>query len=101
MDKSRRGLRSCGHMGDFKSSSVTGFGVREEEWGVLVAAEIRTQISASRVRLPDIVVVPAGPQPGMLVDPPLIEILSPDDSYTKPSHAPKIIGAWCKEHLAH
>jgi Uma2 family endonuclease len=61
------------------------FGAHEDDWGVIVAAEIRTKVSASRVRLPDIVVVPAGPQPGMLVEPPLIviEILSPDDTYTE------------------
>jgi Uma2 family endonuclease len=61
------------------------FGEHEDEWGVIVAAQIRTKVSASRVRLPDIVVVPAGPQPGMLVEPPLIviEILWPDHSYTE------------------
>jgi Uma2 family endonuclease len=61
------------------------FGAHEDDWGVIVAAGIRTKVSSSRVRLPDIVVVTAGPQPGMLVEPPLIviEILSPDDTYTE------------------
>jgi Uma2 family endonuclease len=61
------------------------FGAHEDEWKVLVGAEVRTQVSASRVRLPDVVVVAAGPQPGVLTAPPLIviEILSPDDRYTE------------------
>ena len=59
------------------------FGRFENEWGVRVAAEVRTQVSFSRVRLPDIVVVKAGTQKQTRVDPPLvvIEILSPADSY--------------------
>jgi Uma2 family endonuclease len=42
------------------------------------------QISENRVRVPDLVVLTAGPQPEVLTDPPLlvIEILSPGDSYT-------------------
>ncbi len=58
------------------------FGAHEEEWGVLVAVEVRTRVSESRVRLPDVVVVKAGPQPPTLVKPPLIviEILSLEDS---------------------
>ena len=61
------------------------FGAHEDEWQVIVAAEVRTKVSASRVRLPDVVVVPAGPQPEVLIEPPLIviEILSPDDRYTE------------------
>jgi len=36
------------------------------------------------VRIPDLVVLRPGPQPNILVDPPLlvIEILSPDDTYS-------------------
>lgn len=43
----------------------------------------RTQVSNTRVRLPDLVLVPAGPQTPVLQQPPLlvVEILSPDDSY--------------------
>jgi len=41
-------------------------------------------VSDNRVRVPDVVVLTAGPQPDVLTDPPLlvIEILSPDDSYS-------------------
>ena len=46
--------------------------------------EQRVQVSLSRVRIPDIVVLRSGPQPDVLTEAPLlvIEILSPDDSYS-------------------
>ncbi len=55
----------------------------DDEWGVQVGVDARTQVTVSSVRLPDVVVVPAGPHPQTLIEPPLIvvEILSPDDSY--------------------
>ena len=42
------------------------------------------QVSADRVRVPDLVVLRPGPQADVLHDPPLlvVEILSPDDSYS-------------------
>jgi Uma2 family endonuclease len=60
------------------------FGNHEREWGSIVITEQRVQVAESRVRIPDIVVTTAGPQPDTRVDPPLlvIEILSPDDSYS-------------------
>jgi len=60
------------------------FGTHEKEWGVMVSTEQRMQVSSSRIRVPDLVVLAAGPQPDVLVEPPLlvIEILSPDDSYS-------------------
>ncbi len=59
------------------------FGQREKEWGIQVATEWRTQVSETRVRIPDVVLVKQGPQPDVLAKSPLllIEILSPDDSY--------------------
>lgn len=56
----------------------------EAVWGTVVSTEQRVRVSASRVRVPDLVVLAAGAQPDVLVDPPLliIEILSPDDSYS-------------------
>ena len=56
----------------------------ESAWGVVGSTEQRVQVSANRVRVPDLVVLPAGPQPEILTEPPLlvIEILSPDDSYS-------------------
>ena len=60
------------------------FGNHEKEWGITGSTEQRVRVSASRVRVPDLVVLIAGPQPDVLTDPPLlvIEILSPDDSYS-------------------
>lgn len=56
----------------------------EAELGVLAAVEWRVQVSSTRVRIPNVVLVLAGPQPEVLVEPPLlvVEILSPDDSYS-------------------
>ena len=61
------------------------FGQHEEAWGIEVAAEVRTRVSSSRVRLPDVVVDWTGDRPETLVDAPLlvIEILSPNDSYSE------------------
>jgi Uma2 family endonuclease len=61
------------------------FGRFEDEWGVAVFTEQRVQVSASRIRIPDVLLVPLAPHPEVLVDPPIlvVEILSPDDSYTE------------------
>jgi Uma2 family endonuclease len=60
------------------------FSNHEREWGITGSTEQRVQVSASRVRVPDLVVLTAGSQPDILTEPPLliIEILSPDDSYS-------------------
>ena len=60
------------------------FGIREAVWGVQVLTEQRLQVASGRVRVPDLAVVMTGPQPDILTDPPLlvIEILSPDDTYS-------------------
>ncbi|MGA2538963.1 MAG: Uma2 family endonuclease [Terracidiphilus sp.] len=60
------------------------FGNHEKEWGITGSTEQRVRVSDNRVRVPDLVVLAAGPQPDVLVAPPLlvIEILSPDDSYS-------------------
>lgn len=56
----------------------------ERAWGVLGSTEQRTRVAATRVRIPDVVLVRAGTQKQVLTNPPLlvIEILSPDDSYS-------------------
>lgn len=56
---------------------------REAEWGVFGATEQRTRVADTKVRIPDVVIVPATPQPAVTVQPPLliVEILSPDDTY--------------------
>jgi Uma2 family endonuclease len=59
-------------------------GQNEAAWGVQVGTESRVQVSPRRIRIPDVVLVPAGAQPEILVDPPVlvVEVLSPADSYS-------------------
>src|ERR1019366_8941719 len=60
------------------------FGSHEKEWGITGSTEQRVRVAENRVRVPDLVVLTAGAQPDVLTDPPLlvIEILSPDDTYS-------------------
>ena len=60
------------------------FFIHEKQWGITSSTEQRVRVSENRVRVPDVVVLTAGAQPDVLTDPPLlvIEILSPDDSYS-------------------
>lgn len=60
------------------------FHQHEREWGITGSTEQRIQVSPNRVRVPDLAFMPAGPQPDVLTEPPLliIEILSPNDSYS-------------------
>jgi Uma2 family endonuclease len=60
------------------------FFMHEKQWGITSSTEQRVRVSENRVRVPDVVVLTAGAQPDVLSDPPLlvIEILSPDDSYS-------------------
>ncbi|MGA2887477.1 MAG: Uma2 family endonuclease [Terracidiphilus sp.] len=59
-------------------------GSHGKEWGITGSTEQRVRVSDRRVRVPDLVVLTAGAQQEVLTDPPLlvIEILSPDDSYS-------------------
>jgi len=62
------------------------FGAHESEWGILVTTEQRMQVSADRVRIPDVTLVhPGALSEDVLTTPPLcaIEILSPDDTYSR------------------
>jgi Uma2 family endonuclease len=61
------------------------FGSQEKSWLVKVATAQRVQVSPTRVRIPDVMLVSRGPQPEVAVDPPVlvVEILSPDDTYTE------------------
>jgi len=56
----------------------------ESLWNVIGSTEQRVQVSPTRIRVPDLVVLRPGPQPDVLTAPPLlvIEIPSPDDSYS-------------------
>jgi Uma2 family endonuclease len=60
------------------------FNQHEKDWGVQVVTEQRVQVSPTRVRIPDVALLPPGPQPDVITDPPalVIEILSPDDTYS-------------------
>jgi Uma2 family endonuclease len=60
------------------------FDSHEQAWGVLVGTEWRTLVAATRVRIPDVVLVNDEEQPEVLTEPPvlIVEILSPDDSYS-------------------
>ncbi len=60
------------------------FGNHEKEWGITGSTEQRVRVAENRVRVPDVVVLTYGAQPDVLTEPPLlvIEILSPDDSYS-------------------
>jgi Uma2 family endonuclease len=51
---------------------------------VIGSTEQRVRVSSTRIRVPNLVVLRPGPQPDVLTQPPLlvIEILSPDDSYS-------------------
>jgi Uma2 family endonuclease len=60
------------------------FASHEREWGVIVITGQRIKAAPTKVRIPDLAILAAGPQPDTLVDPPLLvmEILSPDDTYS-------------------
>jgi Uma2 family endonuclease len=61
------------------------FGSQEKSWSVKVATELRVQVSPTRIRIPEVLLTWRGPQPDVIVDPPVlvVEILSPDDTYTE------------------
>jgi Uma2 family endonuclease len=61
------------------------FGNHEQDWRVQVVTEQRVRVSPTRVRIPDVALLPLGAQPDVIVAAPLlvIEILSPDDTYSE------------------
>ncbi len=58
------------------------FDQHEGEWQVLAAAEVRTRVAKTRVRLPELMVDHARSWPQTLVEPPLVggEVFPPTDS---------------------
>jgi len=61
------------------------FGLHEEEWGIVVYPELRTQVALTRYRIPDVLVVRAGVEFERILEvPPLIaiEILSSGDKWS-------------------
>jgi Uma2 family endonuclease len=59
-------------------------GQHEGEWGVVGTIGQRIRVSPNRVRIPDLALLHKGKQPPIVTKPPLlvVEILSPDDSYS-------------------
>jgi len=60
------------------------FNRHEKPWGFQVVTEQRVQVSPTRVRIPDVALLPLGSQPDVITAPPalVIEILSPEDTYS-------------------
>lgn len=56
----------------------------ESPWLAIVVTEQRVRVSATRVRIPDVALIPPGSHPDVISDPPIlvVEILSPDDTYS-------------------
>jgi hypothetical protein len=46
------------------------FGSHKSQWSVIGCSSLRIQVSHDRVRVPDLVVLKAGPQPDVPTDPP-------------------------------
>jgi Uma2 family endonuclease len=62
------------------------FGAHEDQWQIVVTTEQRVRVAAGRVRIPDVTLVrPGALNEDVLSTPPLcvIEILSPDDTYSR------------------
>ncbi len=53
-------------------------------WNAIALADQRIRVSSNQVRIPDVCLVPHGATPDVLTEPPIlvIEILSPDDTYS-------------------
>jgi Uma2 family endonuclease len=63
---------------------IAGWFIQHKEWGLIAGPGIRTQVSPTRVRLPDVVVLKqTGDYPPALIEPPfaVIEILSATDTH--------------------
>lgn len=78
--------RNVGLWGHSRTTALLAgwIGNHEDDWGVIAGISPRLRASGNRVRVPDLAVVLPGSQPDVLIDPPLlvIEIVSPDDSYS-------------------
>ena len=72
------------------------FGNREKEWGIAGAIAPRLQVSPNRIRVPDLVVLTAGPQPDVLTEPPFWSSrFSPQKTPTPtPRSARRTIAPW-------
>lgn len=73
------------------------FGAHEQDWNIVVTIEQRIRVSADRVRIPDVTLVrPGALSEDVLTAPPLcvIEILSPDDTYSRTWKRRRITERW-------
>jgi Uma2 family endonuclease len=59
-------------------------GEHESKWSAIVVVGQRVRVSANRVRIPDVALIPPGNHSDVITDPPIlvVEILSPDDTYS-------------------
>lgn len=57
------------------------FGPHEKEWGIQGVTEQRVQVSPTRVRIPDVTLLPRGAQPEVITKPPLLAIEIPSPGY--------------------
>jgi len=78
----------CGRKRSFpaKKNFTVLFDRKEEEWGIVVYPELRTQVAGTRFRVPDVLVIRAGVEFDRILEaPPLIaiEILSPEDKWSE------------------
>jgi len=68
----------------FLQAWIGGWFILQKEWGLIAGPGMRTQVSSTRIRLPDVVVLrETGVYPPVLIEPPLIviEILSSTDTH--------------------
>jgi len=71
---------------DLQTEFAHYFRTRRRQWKMHTVVEQRVQVSATRFRIPDVCVIPAGgPHPAIYRDPPFIciEILSKDDRLSR------------------
>ena len=76
------------NVGKFEHSRVQAlltiwFGARERDTGLMVLTKQRVRVSPTRIRIPDVALVPVGSHPEILIQPPalVVEVLSDGDSY--------------------
>ena len=58
------------------------FAAHEKSWGIQVVTEQRVQVTPTRVRIPDVAVLPPLPQPDVIAEPPVLVMpkISPEES---------------------
>jgi Uma2 family endonuclease len=85
------GILEQRNLGEFEHGTLqiaigSWFFTHRAEWNIRVITELRTRVSPTRIRIPDVCVVPhEGPLEKVRVTPPIlcIEILSPEDRLSR------------------